>query len=386
MASSSNGDYTRRQFLEGGVIAFCGISLGGSLFALAGPDDQEGPAYRIFFKRKDGRWRFSGDDAAEIWVMGDSGGCEDRLTCNDFEEVDAAVSPDGKFLAFSELRYDERPGHYGIASSTIDIMDIGSGKEVKIPYRGNIGRSDIAWSADSEKLAFVDGFGGYTLIRVKGRDGEPIATYSADNGVDVNPTFSPDGERVAFGCNGGIFVGSGRYDVHRIAGEKYPFGNSFCPVWSPRGDKIIFASNRENEFEYKMYVMNPDGREQEPLVPEHPLIGFHRRFPHPGVWSPDGSKVAFKAKLGEEVSVHVVSVDGRKVERVTRGLRVDPYSCPVHWSPDGKTIAFEAWDFREDEPTNKTISNLNIYSIEPGKSKPNRLTKGPMNDILVGYR
>ncbi|NIR36918.1 MAG: hypothetical protein GWN79_09480, partial [Actinobacteria bacterium] len=56
------------------------------------------------------------------------------------------------------------------------------------------------------------------------------------------------------------------------------------PDWSPDASKIVFASDRDGEFD--LYVMNGDGSGITRLT-DGPGLDFNPR------WSADGSKIAF---------------------------------------------------------------------------------------------
>jgi dipeptidyl aminopeptidase/acylaminoacyl peptidase len=62
--------------------------------------------------------------------------------------------------------------------------------------RGRI--TDMAWSPDGSRLAYVSRREGHALIGIYGGPALPITYVQAASGVDGNPTWSPDGKRIAF--------------------------------------------------------------------------------------------------------------------------------------------------------------------------------------------
>jgi Tol biopolymer transport system component len=118
------------------------------------------------------------------------------------------------------------------------------------------------------------------------------------------------------------------------------------PVWSPDGSKLAFRSNRDGDPE--IYAMAADGS------------GITRLTFHPGLdgepaWSPDGSRIAFRrseffgdftgpghpAPTGQPApsEIWVMNADGSDGVSLTR----NPEVRDVHpsWSPDGSRIVFE---------------------------------------------
>ena len=108
------------------------------------------------------------------------------------------------------------------------------------------------------------------------------------------------------------------------------------PVWSPDGTKIAFKRKPTKDSATDLYVMNADGHDAK-------LLAHDVEFQDPPAWSPDGSKLAFASWHERDhsctscwSSIHVVNVDGTHEVQLTG---VQFFRNPT-WSPDGKKIAF----------------------------------------------
>ena len=107
-------------------------------------------------------------------------------------------------------------------------------------------------------------------------------------------------------------------------------GMDIWPTWSPNGQQIAFHSYRHGETNPDIYVMDADGSNLRNLT-RHPAYDGH---PH---WHPDGKRIAFMR--GEDIGrLYTIDLDGNDPRLVTEA---DFISSPK-WSPDGKQIAFEA--------------------------------------------
>ena len=91
------------------------------------------------------------------------------------------------------------------------------------------------------------------------------------------------------------------------------------PTWSPDGLRVAFESKRDGEF--GIYVMNADGREQRRLTRNG------RDGGDPG-WSPDGRLIAFVSKD----DIYVVHADGSGQRRLTRSPGQEAFPG---WLPAG---------------------------------------------------
>jgi len=130
------------------------------------------------------------------------------------------------------------------------------------------------------------------------------------------------------------------------------------PSWSPDGERIAFSSRPDGNFE--IYVMNADGSAQtrltdDPAQDEQPS------------WSPDGRQIAFRSDRDGNAEIYVMGADGSAPTRVTNNPAFD--SDPS-WSPDGRRIAF-----RSDRD-----GNAEIYVMGADGSAPTRLTSNPAGD------
>ncbi len=124
-------------------------------------------------------------------------------------------------------------------------------------------------AAAQGKIAFTSDRDGNKEIYVMNSDGTNQTRLTNTPADDFEPTFSPDGSRIAFVSNTPIGVNpnfqiyvmnSDGTNQTRLTNTTF---NDFTPVFSPDGSKIIFASNRlQITGDYEIFVMNSDGTNQ----------------------------------------------------------------------------------------------------------------------------
>ena len=209
-----------------------------------------------------------------------------------------------------------------------------------------------AWSADGKYLA---------VAYMVNPDDTEIAIYSveeetlrlltdAPEALDSEPTWSPDGSRIAYttnaakmeNCSAGmdiqvIQVESGQRSMITDSLGWGEVNNPICfdqaqwntaPSWSPDGQWIAFETNRDGNEE--IYLMDPDGGQLWNLS-DHP-----GRDKYPS-WSPDGTKIAFSSDRDGNQDIYVMGLDGSEPLRITQHASDDKRPA---WSPDGRMIAF----------------------------------------------
>lgn len=217
----------------------------------------------------------------------------------------------------------------------IYVMDA-NGKNQKRLTDHPAGGSQPSWSPDGKKIAFTSRRnGGNIQIFVMGSDGQnPIRL--TNEVWDQDPDWSPDGQTIAFtgyrnvglrgeAWNKDIYVmdadGQNRKQLTRIA------GNNSNPSWSPDGQRIAFVNSGWG-WGAEIYVMDGNGENSKRLTQG----AGSKRGPS---WSPDGKSIAFL--LNNQVSV--MDSDGKNPRKLTDGqIAKNPT-----WSPDSEMIAYESW-------------------------------------------
>jgi Tol biopolymer transport system component len=196
-----------------------------------------------------------------------------------------------------------------------------------------------ALAPDGESFAYVKEIGGQRdvfLQRVGGTN--PVNLTAGCKADDDEPSFSPDGRRIAYRsecAGGGIFVMGATGESARKVTDK-----GFNPAFSPDGRELAIAGEK---------LRSPFARTTaSPLwavkieTGERRLLSAHDAV-QPS-WSPDGRRVAFWG-LGDTRSARdlfSVSADGSQSE-AGAAVRIldDPH---VDWSPkwsgDGRALFF----------------------------------------------
>ncbi len=205
------------------------------------------------------------------------------------------------------------------------------------------------------QIAFVSERDGNPEIYVMDVDGKNQRRLTNNSDGDTSPSWSPDGNRIAFASDRDGHVdamhGLPTYEIYVMnpnGDNPQNLTNSphydMSPSWSPDGKRIAFASNRfsfdgEKHFlSFDICVMDNDGKNLQRLTE-------NRQDDRDPSWSPDGKRIVFRARRDGHVEnrfavtyeIYVMDNDGVNEQRLTENRKNDLE--PV-WSPDGKRIAF----------------------------------------------
>jgi Tol biopolymer transport system component/DNA-binding winged helix-turn-helix (wHTH) protein len=182
-----------------------------------------------------------------------------------------------------------------------------------------------SFSPQGDAIAFAsDRTGAFEIhVRSFGAGATDVAVTS-DGGQNVQPAWSPDGRLLAYhsAVHGGVWIVPARGGVAR---QLVPQGSS--PEWSPDGRRIVFQSGEHPDITptgagaqvgSTLWLIDAGGGTPVPLTSQGQPPGGHGA----PAWSRDGRFVVFSVfDGGADNGVWVVRVDTRGVTPVDRGVR-----------------------------------------------------------------
>ena len=290
---------------------------------------------------------------SEIYVMDADGGNQRRLTNNPTSDYAPSWSPDGKWIAF----VSHRDGHVdanGWITSEVYVMDADGGNPRNLtdhPERD----SAPSWSPDGKRIAFEsDRDAGREdphnyEIYVMDADGNNPQNLTNSPEEDRYPSWSPDGKRIVFSAvrdghfKNNLNITDEIYVMDADGGNQQRLtenrNNDWNPSWSPDGKRIAFQSDRKGDFvKFDIYVMDADGGNQQKLT-------NHRAWDGSPSWSPDSERIAFWSLRDGNAEIYVMDADGRNQQNLTNNPHSDAspawLNSPFSVSPVGKK--FTMW-------------------------------------------
>ena len=94
--------------------------------------------------------------------------------------------------------------------------------------------------------------------------------------------------------------------------------NDWEPSWSPNGERIAFSSDRKGDLQnFEIYVMDADGGNEQRLTE-------NRVDDSSPSWSPDGEQIAFSfVDRDRNVEIYVIDADGGNPQNLTNNPHGD---------------------------------------------------------------
>lgn len=252
----------------------------------------------------------------------------------DGADFDPGVSPDGRWLVFSSTQHSPRADIYikSVQGRTVSKLTSDGSNNVMPSF-----------SPDGQRIAFASDRNGWWDIYVMGVGGGQPIQITSDRSHQLHPTWSPDGRRIAFSRLNPV---SARWELWVVDvvnhGVSRFIGHGMLPAWNPINDKIAFQRPRERGARlfsvWTIDYIDGEGRNPTEIVSD-PGVAYINP-----TWSPDGTRLVFAAVSEHESAdpydarpgaseIWMVRVDGMEKTRLAGAPFVN--LMPT-WGADGR--------------------------------------------------
>jgi Tol biopolymer transport system component len=258
-----------------------------------------------------------------------------RLTELPGEETFPSLSPDGKFFVYTKSVDGE---------SDIFLQHLaGSSNPINLTAGSRSNNTQPAYSPDGEQIAFRSEREGGGIF-LMGATGESVRRLT-DFGF--NPSWSPDGREIVVGTES-AFDPSSRFSYSQIfriklatqARRSLNVQDGVQPSWSPHGWRIAFWGVTEPGARRAIWTIPAEGGTPVPVVDD----AYYNWSP---VWSPDGNFLYFASNRDGSMNLWRVPIAERSGE--VRGA-AQPIKTPATWSAlanfsrDGRLLVYASND------------------------------------------
>jgi TolB protein len=244
----------------------------------------------------------------EIWQMDYDGQGAHPITHLGTISISPRVSPDNDRVAFASL---------GKGGWAIRMYSLVLGRMVS--FNSLVGNSfSPAWASTGAKLAYSASKAGDNEIFTADANGSNLKQVTTLRGPDMSPTWNPKTNSQIAWCSGrtGLpqiyTMDSDGTNVARLTDGGY----ATSPSWSPNGQFIAFAWNRKYgpgaPGGQDIYIMDIASKRWTQLTHD----AGRQDFPS---WSPDGRHIVFQRENGGRPELWTMLADGTEQHRLGSG-------------------------------------------------------------------
>ena len=237
-------------------------------------------------------WRSS------VMQDGSIAGPPQQMTLGAGQDVEIAISPDRKRLAFSILRQNADIWRLPVSPET--GLANGEPQEVITTTRED---SRGSWSPDGKLIAFNSDRTGEMNIWLHNLDTRQSKQLTSGGGGDFQANWSPDQSKIVFFSSRAgtadiwcVNVETGKLDQLTTTDSV-----NVNPFYSPDGQMIAYNSDETGRPE--IWVMNSDGSEQRQLSDTGVMGHFMR-------WGKTGDAIIYRSPGGGSAQTVKIGLDG----------------------------------------------------------------------------
>ncbi len=293
-------------------------------------------------------------------------------------EIDPAISPDGKMIAYAAG--PENQMH-------LYIRQIAGGRTIALTesFPGN--HRWPQWSPDGTRISFQSE-GIIYVVPALGGIPKRLVEPSPEESVRT-PSWSPDGKQIAYVQGRNIYV-------HSVdEGKAIKIAEAFEPYslsWSSDGSKIAYVSGNRGFLFGRPWIGNiaPSSIWVVSIEKGSPIQLTDNRYLNVSpVWTPDGRNILFVTNQGGSRDVYQLPLKTSAVPagsplRMTTGLN----ASTINLSADGKKLAYSVFTYSSNIwsikiPEEKAISISEAIPITTGNQAIEGIGVSPDGKWLV---
>jgi Tol biopolymer transport system component len=280
-----------------------------------------------------------------------------QVTTGAGQDVEVAVSPDGKRLAYATLRQNADIWRLPVSPQT--GLATGTPEAVISTTRED---SRSAWSPDGTIIAFNSDRAGDMNIWLFALSDSSTRQLTTGHGGDFQPNWSPDEKKIVFfsSRSGSPNIWEVEITTGALKHLTSNSGENVNPFYSPAAKLIAYQSDQSGRLE--VWVMNADGSNPRQLT----NVGITGHFMR---WTADSTAVVFRCTCSGKPATMKVLVIGGDPQPFAEGMMGGSH---MSLSPDRTRIM-------------DVVGHRVLWVSPVNGGKPEKVYEFPDSDVRIDY-
>ena len=240
-----------------------------------------------------------------------------KVTGNNTLCVEPEWTPDGKFLIYTI---------YGKSYADIVQFDVAQRRSRRLAQYPGLNSGGTV-SPNGKTLALILSRDNIIELYIKSMDGSALRRLTNSPAAEGCPVWSPRGNQICFASDAAVSNRPGLYTIDVPAGNNMHKlqtvgSEAVSPSWSP-DDKIVYSAKMG---EYTLAVLNLKGGDCDVMT--GPIVKAGGSWESPS-WAPDNRHIVCQRVTGKRSAIYVVDARTGKFKEIVGGK----YNCSMpNWS------------------------------------------------------
>lgn len=271
-------------------------------------------------------------------------------------DIHPTYSPDGTRLAFIRERNS--------VSMYLYVLDLNTGETEQITTEHQ-SINGFDWSADGSSLIFgSDRTGVYKLWQVN-LSSDKLSLLPVTDYQMVMPRVAQNNRLIYAKMQDDVNIWAYAMDKHEAKPWRSTSELDLNPSYSPDGSRVAFTTNRNGSFE--LWTSNADGTEAKAIS------DFQGEYINTPRWSPDGKRIVFQGYMNGQADIFILNAEGGIAENLTNSDFAE--HTPV-FAVDGESLFYstdrsgdwEVWQLNLTDNTREQVTTAGGYAPQSGST------------------
>ncbi len=274
----------------------------------------------------------SGQTQPSLYQVDGAGTNDQQIADGTSGFSDITYSPDGSKIAFVRTTTYDNNGN-SVTTPELFIAPAGNpSAAVRITQFGTSELSHPSWSPDGVRLVVSSNWDGDTDLWTMTDDGNNQVKITENDFADRDPAWSPLGDEIIYASEQANEAGSGQTELFSILPDGTNIkqltdanNSSYSPAWSPDGKRIVFASDRNGDGD--IFVMDANGHNYILITSDASSTGTGAEDRLP-VFNPVGQMLMFVSNRdGTSFKFYMSDLKGNNIARLADpGLDIQSFA------------------------------------------------------------